>query len=144
MKIISKSPEDTANIGFEYVRKLSPHSINATVIGLKGDLGSGKTVFMQGVAKHFKIDEKITSPTFVLQKIYRIENKLFRNLIHIDAYRLHSGHELKYLGWDHIASEPSNVIFVEWPDKIMDIFPQNSKTIRFRSVNEMTREIEQD
>ena len=70
----------------------------ATTVGLKGNLGSGKTTFSQFVAEELGIDEQITSPTFVIQKRYKIQNSdKFDTLIHIDAYRLSFGEELKVL-----------------------------------------------
>jgi tRNA threonylcarbamoyl adenosine modification protein YjeE len=64
----------------------------ATIILLRGDLGAGKTAFVKEVAKIFEIGEEITSPTFVIEKKYKIKgNSFFKNLIHIDAYRLTSG-----------------------------------------------------
>ncbi|MEK7168054.1 MAG: tRNA (adenosine(37)-N6)-threonylcarbamoyltransferase complex ATPase subunit type 1 TsaE, partial [Patescibacteria group bacterium] len=66
----------------------------AAVVALEGDLGSGKTHFVQGFAKHLGIKEKITSPTFVILKRFKTGGAKIRNLIHIDAYRIEKPEEI--------------------------------------------------
>jgi len=115
----------------------------ATVLGLYGDLGSGKTTFTQFFVKSFGVKQNITSPTFVIEKIYKLpKQKKFKHIIHIDAYRLNSGEEMKNLGWEKISNDPQNIILIEWPEKITDILPKNMKKIEFKFVDENTREVE--
>lgn len=111
------------------------------VVGLSGDLGSGKTAFTQAVAKQLGIQDIVTSPTFIIEKIYKLNNQQFDHLIHIDAYRLESGAELLHLGWNEIAANPKNIIFVEWPEKVVDILPKGITMIEFKFIDETTREI---
>jgi tRNA threonylcarbamoyladenosine biosynthesis protein TsaE len=94
----------------------------ATIIGLWGNLGAGKTTFTQEFAKVLGINEDVTSPTFVIEKIYSTEHHIFKRLIHIDAYRLESASELQTLGWDTIVANRENLIVVEWPEKIAAIW----------------------
>lgn len=144
MKIISKSLDDTKNIAKKFVedtaRTKDAHE-HAVVIAMYGNLGSGKTTFVKAVAYEFGIKNTVTSPTFVIEKIYKLENQNFDNLIHIDAYRLKSGEELKALGWDNIVKNPKNIIFIEWPENVKDIIPNNAKKIKFEFIDEKTREI---
>lgn len=144
MKIISKSLEDTKNIAKKFVedtaRALGARE-RAVVVAMYGNLGSGKTTFVKSVAFAFGIENTVTSPTFVIEKIYKLENQNFDNLIHIDAYRLKSGEELKALGWDDIFKNPKNIIFIEWPENVKDIIPSNAKKIKFNFIDEYTREI---
>ena len=114
----------------------------ALIVGLYGDLGSGKTAFTQVVAKCLGVKETVTSPTFVIEKIYKLDHRDFEHLIHIDAYRLKNGDELLHLGWEEIAKNPKNIIFIEWPERVAEILPNNMKKIYFTFVNEDTREIE--
>ncbi|MFA5935169.1 MAG: tRNA (adenosine(37)-N6)-threonylcarbamoyltransferase complex ATPase subunit type 1 TsaE [Candidatus Paceibacterota bacterium] len=143
MKVISKSVEETAKIAEEFIEKISMGIYDgAVVVGLYGDLGSGKTTFTQCIAKIFGIKEDITSPTFVIEKRYNVDNPNFKQLIHIDAYRLESSKEARALGWSEISINPYNIIFIEWPERILDILPENHIKINFKFVSENEREIE--
>jgi len=142
MKIISKSLAETEKIAREFLAKEIMKSENsATVIGLYGDLGSGKTAFTQAVAKCLGVKEAVTSPTFVIEKIYKLDHQNFEHLIHIDAYRLRSGDELLHLGWEEIAKNPKNIIFIEWPEKVAEILPKDIEKIHFTFIGENSREI---
>ena len=142
MKIISKSLGDTENIAREVLAKEIVKSENsATVVGLYGDLGSGKTAFTQEVGKILGVAENMQSPTFVIEKIYSIDWKGFKNLIHIDAYRLEKNSELLHLGWEEITREPENLIFLEWSENVAGIIPEDAKRIYFKFIDENTREI---
>ena len=142
MKIISKSLGETEKIAREFLAEnISKNENSATVVGLYGDLGSGKTAFTQAVAKCLGVKEAVTSPTFVIEKIYKLDHQNFDHLIHIDSYRLKSGDELLHLGWEEIAKNPKNLIFIEWPEKVAEILPNDIKKIHFTFVDENTREI---
>ena len=97
----------------------------ATLITLSGDLGAGKTTFVQHAAEYFGITETLTSPTFVILKEYVIPKaSSFDYLIHIDAYRLQNKEELESLGWKQLVTNPKNIIFLEWPEMVHGIdFP---------------------
>jgi len=143
MKVISKSLSDTEKIAKDFIEKISMGVYDtALVVGLYGDLGSGKTTFTQAIAKIFDIKEDITSPTFVIEKIYDIDHKAFLKLIHIDAYRLDSAKELLALDWEKILSNPRNIIFIEWPERVVDVLPKNHAKIFFKFLSENEREIE--
>lgn len=105
-----------------FVRSCSPGK-EATVLALTGELGAGKTTFVQGVARALGIAERVTSPTFVIMKIYDLEGQVFERLIHMDAYRLKGTHHLKILGWEGLLKDPKNLICVEWPEKIPGAVP---------------------
>lgn len=107
----------------------------ATVIGLQGDLGSGKTFFVQRFGEIVGVKEFIISPTFVLIKRYPIDWQGFKNLIHIDAYRLEHESELVKLGWNELISNKNNLIFIEWPERVKAIIPEDSKIIQFKHDN---------
>lgn len=143
MKIISKSLKETEEVAREFVEKVSMnYSDNALLVGLYGDLGSGKTTFTQNIAKILGITEDITSPTFVIEKMYDINHREFRKLIHIDAYRLDSGKELLVLDWENIVKDPRNLILIEWPERVQDILPEHHTKVFFKFISENEREIE--
>lgn len=140
-KFISKSLNETREIAKTFLDNLMSKEDWATVIVLKGDLGSGKTTFVQAVAETLGLKEQITSPTFVIEKIYSLEDQKFKRLIHIDAYRLESGSDLESLGWEEVSKEKENIIFIEWPENVFDILPKDVKEIKFKFIDENSREI---
>jgi tRNA threonylcarbamoyladenosine biosynthesis protein TsaE len=115
---------------------------------LVGDLASGKTAFVQGFAKALGIKEKVTSPTFVLMKKFetnlRSERgaRQFRTLVHVDAYRIDNPKEIVVLGWTEILKESSNIILVEWADRIKEILPKKYFLVKFKHLDKTTREVE--
>jgi tRNA threonylcarbamoyladenosine biosynthesis protein TsaE len=144
MKYLSRSLTDTetyAGLALDFF-SVQKNRTAATLVGLYGNLGSGKTAFTQAVAKLLGVGESVTSPTFVIEKIYEISKGDYRHLIHIDAYRLEQASEMMRLGWDGIIADPANLILVEWPEKIAEIMPENHIKIHFTFVDETTREIE--
>jgi tRNA threonylcarbamoyladenosine biosynthesis protein TsaE len=151
MKYESKSLSETEGIAHKVLEELQPKQSGATIVGLSGDLGSGKTAFTQALAKILGVEETVTSPTFIIEKIYPTSHlpmvelrgtSKFTTLIHIDAYRLESGEELTKLGWHDIAENPKNLIVIEWPEKVADILPSDMKIINFTFIDETTRKIE--
>ncbi len=143
MKFLSKNPQETQQIARDFLKNLKPNTSAATIVGLYGDLGSGKTTFTQFIAKELGIEETVASPTFVIEKIYKLNNHPhFTHLIHIDAYRLESGAELEVLGWRDITSESGNLIFLEWPEKVEEILPVALEKMYFKFIDENTREID--
>ena len=141
MAFTSKSLQDTEQVAKEFLALLKPKTAGATLVALYGDLGSGKTTFTQTIAKILGVTETVTSPTFVIEKIYKLSHQHFSHMIHIDAYRLESGKEMLSLGWQEIISNPKNIIFLEWPEKIADILPSDIKKLSFTFIDETTREI---
>ena len=141
MKHLSKSPEDTHKIAQDFIYALEPRD-KATVVALQGDLGAGKTTFTQEVGKVLGVVENMHSPTFVIEKIYQIDFKNFKRLIHIDAYRLEKDSELLHLGWEKITQEPENLILIEWPENVAGVIPKDARRIFFKFIDEFTREIE--
>lgn len=129
----------------QFIAQLTPSPAGATVIGLRGELGAGKTTFSQICAGLLGISETVTSPTFVILKKYRLGDKVlggkFSFFIHIDAYRLKSGKELNTIGWQEIISDPKNLIMIEWPELVADVMPVNTRYIDFKHIDETTREI---
>jgi len=141
MKYVSESLEETKEIAKNFLNSISD-SEYATVVTLEGNLGAGKTAFAQAVGELLEVKEGLRSPTFVIEKIYQIDFKNFKRLIHIDAYRLEKESELLHLGWEEIIKEPENLILIEWPENVAAIIPESAKVIKFRFVDEATREIE--
>lgn len=111
---------------------------DARLIGLVGDLGSGKTAFVKGIAEFLKIKKNITSPTFVIEKIYPFAGG---KLVHIDAYRLSSDTDLEAIGFFELLDDFKNYIFLEWPERVFKKLPKEMKIINFKYLGENEREI---
>lgn len=144
MGVTSRSFLETEKIAADFLWSLQKNGGEkncATIVGLRGDLGSGKTAFVQCIAKILGITEHITSPTFVIIKNYTLYAKRYALLTHIDAYRLENGEELKKLGFDELAKDRGNLIFIEWPENVKSIIPPDTIFIDFKFVNETAREI---
>lgn len=117
--------------GARFAATLGPRGAEATIVALSGELGAGKTTFVQGIAAALGVTETVSSPTFVIEKVYTLEGQPFEHLIHIDAYRLKGAEELRHLGWDEKAADPHNLILVEWPERVQELIPLHAIRIRF-------------
>ena len=117
------------------VKKTKPQK-GATVIGLEGDLGGGKTTFLQGFSKGLGIKQKITSPTFVIMRRYKIQN-----FYHIDCYRIQKQKEILDLGFKKIVSTPRNIVAIEWAEKIRKTIPGEAIWVKFEFIDKTTRKI---
>ena len=115
IEFFSRSPSQTRRVGIRLGALLKVGDL----ICLSGDLGSGKTTLMQGIAQGWGSADQVTSPTFVLVNMYRKLNG--PNLYHLDAYRLHSSDEALDLDLDWMLE--NGALVVEWPERIQDALP---------------------
>lgn len=129
----TSSAKETKELAKTLVKKWmrQPRSKGAFVVGFEGELGSGKTTFIQGAVEALGIKEKVTSPTFVLMKRYQTPDS--RNLYHIDCYRLNTPKELLSLGWRELLRHPENIVFVEWADRFADLMPPKTVHMKFQA-----------
>ena len=146
------SPTTTLNSGERWGRGFPAQRKGAIVLAMEGDLGGGKTTFIQGFARGLGIKENITSPTFVILKKFEIaaslravalapRNDRKRIFYHIDAYRLEKPKDLLELGVEKILLDSHNIVAIEWSEKIQKIFPKNAIKIKFEFVDSTTRKI---
>ena len=152
MKIfISNSIDETEKIATDWLADISDKYAaggEALVIGLSGHLGAGKTAFVKAVAKTLGVKEEVTSPTFVVMKLYDLGTGAvpkgfpWKRLVHIDAYRLEKAEELDALDWEGLVSDKNNLIMVEWPENIKSAIPADSAMIKFENVRDKSYKIE--
>ncbi len=114
---------------------------HARIFALEGELGAGKTTFIQGFAKALKIRQRITSPTFVLMRHYKLKTINWKLLVHIDAFRLRDWHDLASLGVKDIFADPGNIILIEWAERVRPILPQKRIKIHIDHLGNNTRKI---
>ncbi len=110
------------------------------VIALEGELGAGKTTFVQAFAKSLGIKSKVKSPTFNILKRYKIPRANF--LYHVDCYRLKDHRDGGPLGLKEIFKERENLVLIEWPERISKILPKNITRIHMDHVEENKRKIQ--
>ena len=136
----AKETQDLANkVANQFLKNSSGES--AVVLSLKGNLGSGKTTFIQGFAKGLGVKEKILSPTFVIMKRFSIQDKNWKNFYHIDCYRINKPEEILELGFKDIIADPKNIVAIEWPEKISKFLPKKTIYIEFKNIGESARDI---
>ncbi|MDO8574146.1 MAG: tRNA (adenosine(37)-N6)-threonylcarbamoyltransferase complex ATPase subunit type 1 TsaE [bacterium] len=104
----------------------------ALILALKGDLGSGKTTFVQGFLRGLGVRKRVNSPTFVLMKRFKIHASRFKNAYHLDCYRIKKPKELLDLGLREILADPENIVLVEWPEKVSNFLPKKKIVVKFR------------
>ena len=130
---ISSTAQQTKKIAKELAKTIlkSPQRKRALVLALKGELGTGKTSFVQGFAKGLGIKENVLSPTFLIVKGYKLKTINHKLFYHIDAYRLGRAKELLWLGWKEIIKDPKNIIAIEWAGKVKSIIPKDALWLSF-------------
>lgn len=141
---ISNNTSQTKKIGERLAEKIlnkEKTEKKAQVLALQGELGGGKTTFLQGFAKGLGIKERILSPTFVILKRFRLLNQNFKFFYHIDCYRIKKEREILSLGFKKIISNPQNIIAVEWANHIKNILPKRVISIDFNFYNKNKRKI---
>ena len=134
---------EVPDIAKEIIEKIEnqAQSEHACVLALSGDLGAGKTTLTQAIARELGVKESLVSPTFVLMKFYALKHKRFNTLIHIDAYRIDEEKELLVLGWQAILADPTNLVLIEWPERVSGLIPKSAINVSIEHTSETTRSI---
>jgi len=124
------SPEETERLGFELGMSIN----EPVVIALRGDLGVGKTVFARGIAKGLGVDERISSPSFVIMKNYKGRLPVY----HIDLYRVFSPEDVPFI--EDIMNS-GGVVIIEWAERILDVLPEKRIDVRIEIARENRRQV---
>ena len=132
MEIITKSAEATRQLG----KKISANLLPNDVIGLKGQLGAGKTTLIQGIAQGLKIKDYVSSPTFIIVNEHPGRLPLF----HIDLYRLNDKAAIEDLGLDEYFTR-GGVCLIEWAERMEEMLPKSAQVLTIDYVDELTRKI---
>ena len=117
-KFKSDAPARTAELARRLAGVLRP----GTVICLDGDLGAGKTLFVQNLAAGLGVQGEVTSPTFNLMNLYE-DGRL--PLVHFDLYRLEQEYELDEIGFYDYAENPDGLVLIEWAEKFPECLPED-------------------
>ncbi len=130
--VISHSPEETQAAGARLGARLRAGDVVACI----GELGAGKTCFLQGLARGLGVETDVTSPTFVLVNQYRGRLPVY----HVDAYRTESLTELVDLGLEEML-HGDGVTVIEWADKLLPLLPPSTITVTITGLGDQPREI---
>ena len=132
---VTNSPQETIDFAKKFSAELKP----GTILCLEGQLGSGKTTFIKGIAGGLglKHAEQVKSPTFVLMHIYKAKMPLY----HFDCYRLNSIEELENIGFQDFVNDPHAISCVEWAEKAGDLIPKDARHIHFEILDATRRRI---
>lgn len=135
------SSDETKKFGASLVAKLIKNKKQAAlrdlggralVLAFEGDLGSGKTTLIQGFLKALGVRGRVNSPTFVLMKRFRVRDLNFKNVYHLDCYRLKQAKDLSDLGFKEILEEPTNLVLIEWSERVKNILPKERILIKMK------------
>jgi tRNA threonylcarbamoyladenosine biosynthesis protein TsaE len=151
--IITNSFEQTQKLGLELASTLK----GGEVIALHGDLGSGKTTFVQGLAEGLGIKQRIISPTFIIMRTYvipdsdpgstsldsglRRNDRNGKNFFHVDLYRIETERDVEGLGLLELIGDSENIVVIEWPEKIGHLLPETRIDISFEYIGDDKRRI---
>jgi len=130
----TKNFEQTRLLGKKLAKRLKPGDI----LAFYGNLGSGKTTFIQGLALGLNVKRRIISPTFIIVRHYKLEKG---NFYHIDLYRTQNVNDLLSVGLGEIISNNENIVTIEWAEKLDKLLPKKRYDLKFSYIDEFTRSI---
>ena len=125
---ITQSPYETVKLAEKVAQRIR----EGTVVCLEGDLGAGKTLFVQSMARTLGVQGEVTSPTFNLMNIY----EGFCPIVHFDLYRLTTEDELEDIGFYEYTDFPEGIVFIEWAEKFPEALPENYVLIKIERIKD--------
>ncbi len=129
---ITQNAGETKAFGRDLAKSLKNHDI----IALSGELGAGKTTFIQGIAEGLGITDYVTSPSFTLINEYKGKYSLY----HIDLYRLEELEQIRDLGIEDYF-EKDGIIIIEWAERMKELLPKKVRKIKLEIISENERRI---
>jgi tRNA threonylcarbamoyladenosine biosynthesis protein TsaE len=110
---VTQSERETRDIAKEFLQLLN----GGEVVGLRGELGAGKTAFVKGVADGVGVERPVRSPSYTLVNVYEVTFPVIDRLVHVDLYRLEDGASVEALGFEQWMGDEGAVMFIEWPER---------------------------
>lgn len=133
LSIITRSPEETRKVGQTMGRNLFPSSI----VALMGELGSGKTVLVQGIAQGLGITSLVKSPSFLIVREY----EGFLPLYHLDLYRIRTEEEIISLGYEEYLYQKKGVVVIEWAERMKNLLKLSHLQVRLEVISPLERRL---
>lgn len=131
---ITNETKETITLG----EKIGKNLKKGAIICLYGQLGSGKTTFVQGIAKGLGIQKRLISPTFIILRTYDINptsGSRIINFYHVDLYRTEGEDDVRGIGLDEILKNKEDIVAIEWAEKLGDLLPKKRIDIYFEEHN---------
>src|SRR3989344_4649383 len=132
---ITSSPTETKEWAEALAKAITPPKI----LALFGNLGAGKTTFIQGLAKGLGIRGRVLSPTFIFIRPHTLKDG--SKLYHVDLYRLNSEKDAPAIGLNEILQDKKAIVAIEWPEKIENLLPKGTVKIKLEALSETKRQI---
>lgn len=133
-KYITSTAEETRHLGREFGETLLP----GTLVCFRGDLGAGKTTFIQGVLAGCGAEPPFVSPTFVLMKEYHLAQPTrsgIRRIYHADAYRMETAEDFEKIGFTEWCADTEGVVLLEWPERIEPLLSDQRTEVSLRLID---------
>jgi tRNA threonylcarbamoyladenosine biosynthesis protein TsaE len=145
-RTITKSAKATQTLGEAIGRALLAEGERyagkkARILCLWGELGSGKTTFVQGIARGMGITDRLLSPTFIIVRHYKIPQQSGL-LYHLDLYRMMTAEDVHSVGITDLFDDPQSVVIIEWPERLGDLLPKQRTDFFFATQADDTHIIE--
>lgn len=129
-RFITNSDKETKDLGRNFAKDIK---LGDTLVFF-GNLGSGKTTFIQGLAKGLGIEKRIISPTFIIVRHYNLHPN--RSFYHVDLYRTETKNDLLGLGLDQILKEKNSIVTIEWGEKLGELMPEKRIEIKLKNLGD--------
>ena len=137
--IVCQSASDGVTRAF--ARKLVERLERGGALLLQGELGAGKTTFVQGLAEALGVDHTVTSPTFTLLNVYEVSHPAINQLVHIDLYRLTGTNDMAELDIASWLDNPAALVVIEWPERAPELNTNALGLIQFSLGDTMSQRI---
>lgn len=126
-----------------HIDTLAQTAVGAVIVALEGDLGAGKTALVKELARQYGVVDVVTSPTFVVMRLYETADTSITTLVHIDAYRIEDEQEIEVLNIKALLDTPQTLVCIEWPQQIPEILSTRSRfVVQLSTIDDDVRSIE--
>lgn len=136
MKSLLVRKDDLDQAAISIINHLKP----GDVVTLSGPLAAGKTTLVGRIARNLGYDQPVSSPTFVLEKRYPVQNRGNSEIVHLDFFRLNDS-GIKSFDWHEHVGSPDILTFIEWPERLGPNLPEKTKNIKLEVIDEQTRRL---
>ena len=143
MRAISRSPQETQKIAAGLARRITQKAVGkkASVLALVGELGAGKTTFVQGFARALGVRAVVRSPTFLLIKSYKLKASSYKLLYPVACYSLPGAGKLSPVDFKPLFADHATTILIEWAERIPRALPKHLTTVHIDHIGEHTRKL---
>lgn len=136
---VTRSPRETQKLAGVILEAAAAEGIN--MVSVQGELGAGKTTLIQGLGKELGIRQNLPSPTFIIMRSYKLAMGPWRQLDHLDLYRMDSDKEIRSVNLREIWTDKANLVVIEWAERIKQGLPKKYLAVEMKIRGEQDREV---